>query len=103
MIDLLLDCSIFSKVAAGRGNYQQLSGVPVADLEYQIAPTADTTSARNLNKGKKPGETSRSPSEITFVRSRILYARAALNARGLVHFGLRHIRESSSPPPRLSL
>lgn len=35
----------------------------------------------------------RKPTEIHFVRSRMLYARATLNARGLVHFGLRHIRE----------
>ncbi|KAL2290998.1 hypothetical protein FJTKL_14896 [Diaporthe vaccinii] len=33
----------------------------------------------------------RKPTDIHFVRSRMLYARATLNARGLVHFGLRHI------------
>ena len=36
----------------------------------------------------------RTHSEIVFARNRMLYARAALNARGLVHFGLRHIRMS---------
>lgn len=36
----------------------------------------------------------KSPSEIAFVRNRMLYARAAFNARGLVQFGLRHIRKS---------
>lgn len=35
----------------------------------------------------------RPPSDISFVRNRMLYARAALSARGLVHFGLRHIRK----------
>lgn len=40
----------------------------------------------------------RKPSDIVFVRSRMLYARAALNARGLVHFGLRHIRKFEHPP-----
>lgn len=35
----------------------------------------------------------RKPTDIIFVRSRMLYARAALNARGLVNFGLRHIRK----------
>jgi len=99
MIDLLLDCSIFSKVAAGRDNYQQLSGVPVSDLDYRIAPAAETPSAHSLNKGEHREETARSPSEITFVRSRMLYARAALNARGLVRFGLRHIRKFPLPPP----
>jgi len=37
----------------------------------------------------------RKPSTIKFVRSRMLYARAALNAKGGVRFGLRHIRTSS--------
>lgn len=38
----------------------------------------------------------RKPTDIHFVRSRMLYARATLNARGLVHFGLRHIRKFGS-------
>lgn len=94
MIDLLLDCSIFSKVAAGRDNYQQLSGIPVSDLDYRPVPSTEAAPASVANQGKQRPETGRSPSEITFVRSRMLYARAALNARGLVHFGLRHIRKS---------
>jgi hypothetical protein len=32
------------------------------------------------------------PARITFVRNRMLYARAALNAKGTIRFGLRHIR-----------
>lgn len=32
------------------------------------------------------------PATISFVRSRMLYARPALNAKGRVRFGLRHIR-----------
>lgn len=46
------------------------------------------------NKAQRPisEPAAKSPSDIIFVRSRMLYARAALNARGLVHFGLRHIR-----------
>jgi hypothetical protein len=39
------------------------------------------------------GRLEKRPSEIIFVRNRMLYARAALNARGLVQFGFRHIRE----------
>ena len=39
---------------------------------------------------------SKTPTTITFVRKRIFYARAALNAKGRVTFGLRHIRESTS-------
>lgn len=38
-----------------------------------------------------------SPGNISFVRSRMLYARGALNARGEVRFGLRHIRKCLWP------
>ena len=41
----------------------------------------------------------KSPTVIIFVRRRMFYARAALNAKGQVTFGLRHIRESSSASP----
>ena len=35
---------------------------------------------------------SKSPGGISFIRNRMFYARAALNAKGGVSFGLRHIR-----------
>lgn len=99
MIDLLLDCGIFTKVTAGRGNYTQLSGIPVSELDYW--PSQDGLADKAPNQPRREGTTPesmcRTPSAITFVRSRMLYARAALNARGLVHFGLRHIRRF--PPP----
>lgn len=38
----------------------------------------------------------KSPSAITFVRNRMFYARAVLNAKGKVRFGLRHIRRLPS-------
>ena len=41
------------------------------------------------------GEIDRSPLEITFVRSRMLYAKAALTASGAVQCGFRHIRKLS--------
>ncbi|KAF2684833.1 hypothetical protein K458DRAFT_27426 [Lentithecium fluviatile CBS 122367] len=79
MMDMLLDCGIFTPVEGSRGNYLQ---VPT------IAPKESSTS-------KKPhtlvGE-NRKPSAIRFVRSRMLYARAAVNAKGGVRFGMRHIR-----------
>lgn len=37
--------------------------------------------------------THKNPAAITFVRNRMFYARAALNAKGRVTFGLRHIRK----------
>ncbi|TLS29587.1 hypothetical protein PpBr36_01137 [Pyricularia pennisetigena] len=84
MIDLLLDHSIFVKVQTGNENYYQLSGRPITNLEPIIAtkPPQDLSKVHGSQK---------SAAEIVFVRSRMLYSRAALNARGAVHFGLRHI------------
>jgi telomerase reverse transcriptase len=93
MLDLLLDCAIFRQITAGRDNYQQLSGVPVSDLEYQSSPVPAAVLEPSHTGGKAGKIIPRSASEISVVRSRMLYARAALNARGLVHFGLRHIRK----------
>lgn len=93
MIDLLVDGAIFTAVKAGKDNLYQLSGIPISELE-PLAQAADKSppSATGLRSAELR------PSEITFVRSRMLYARAALNARGLVHFGLRHIRMYMSTP-----
>jgi hypothetical protein len=44
-------------------------------------------------KGGKKAGTLHTPANITFVRSRMLYARATLNKLGDVRFGLRHIRK----------
>ena len=89
MIDLLLDCSIFLGVESGKDNLYQLSGISISELKPSTSNPVSRTPARNSLESKDSGL---SPTEITFVRSRMLYARAALNARGLVHFGLRHIR-----------
>lgn len=35
----------------------------------------------------------RTPCKISFVRSRMFYAKAALNANGGIRFGMRHIRQ----------
>ncbi|KXX74891.1 Telomerase reverse transcriptase [Madurella mycetomatis] len=89
MIDLLVDDAIFRAVKAGNDNLYQLSGTPISELEplTTVASKAELLpSAAASLRG-----TELRPSEISFVRSRMLYARAALNARGLVHFGLRHI------------
>ena len=37
----------------------------------------------------------KSPAAVQFVRNRMLYARPVLNSRGIVTFGLRHIRKSN--------
>ncbi|KAL8370639.1 hypothetical protein RB595_000827 [Gaeumannomyces hyphopodioides] len=98
MIDLLLDYSVFVSVHAGSGNYYQLSGKSLNDLE---PPTSSSAPQATYQNGQGPGSSSsteKSPAAIVFVRSRMLYSRAALNARGAVHFGLRHIHVLNRHP-----
>ncbi|KAL0475706.1 Telomerase ribonucleoprotein complex RNA binding domain-containing protein, partial [Neurospora intermedia] len=92
MLDLLLDCAVFVSVKEGKGNLVQVSGIPVSELQPRSLGT-DFAARKDLKGiGGAGGENQKlSPSEITFARNRMLYARAALNAKGLVHFGLRHI------------
>lgn len=96
MLDLLLDCAVFVSVKEGKGNLVQVSGIPVSELQPRSLGT-DFAARKDLKGiGGAGGENQKlSPSEITFARNRMLYARAALNAKGLVHFGLRHIRRFS--------
>jgi hypothetical protein len=68
-------------------------GVPLSDLQT-LPERSDGFPL--LAPASRPARTvssvEHSPSSISFVRSRMLYARAALNAQGGVRFGLRHIR-----------
>ncbi|KAI2640394.1 hypothetical protein GGS26DRAFT_156610 [Hypomontagnella submonticulosa] len=89
MIDLLLDCAIFVPVKAGVNNLCQISGKPLTNVETLSRQKSEEQLGRN------PAKT---PSEIVFVRNRMFYARAALNARGLIHFGLRHIHVLNRSP-----
>jgi telomerase reverse transcriptase len=93
MIDLLVDCAIFRSVKAGKGNLYQMGGSPISELET-------LTQAKDNGKALPVGDSQKDvglrPSDISFARNRMLYARAALNARSLVQFGLRHIRMSTS-------
>lgn len=100
MLDLLLDCAVFRSVKSGKGNLYQLAGIPISELE----PLLGAGNKEGLPRARvDPKSEELRPSEISFVRSRMLYARAALNARGLVHFGLRHIRMCTPPfPPKHS-
>ncbi|KAK6841330.1 oxoglutarate iron-dependent oxygenase [Apiospora arundinis] len=90
MMDLLLDSSLFVSVGSSQGNYYQISGLPLYDTELLATTHEDT---KNTS-----ADFQRSTTEINFVRSRMLYARPALNARGLVHFGLRHIHVLNRSP-----
>lgn len=94
MIDLLVECAIFEVVDPVKGNLYQLSGVNIAELQVAEAKSAPTV-AKSAGTGQQ--EIKLRLSEVVFVRNRMMYAKAALNARGLVHFGLRHIRMSAYP------
>lgn len=92
MMDMLTGCAIFSPVDDNSANYYQLSGPPMFDLQ-PITP-ANTAIAQAHPTGR-PGALStgeRTPCEVAFVRSRMFYAKAALNAKGGIRFGMRHIR-----------
>lgn len=97
MMNLLLDCSIFLPVEGNAGNFYQLSGVPVSEVQPEsvlnnagkFKADAEATTKSHLKSEN------RSPGAITFVRSRMLYAKAALNAKGGIRFGMRHIRAFS--------
>ncbi|CAD6591538.1 MAG: hypothetical protein ASARMPREDX12_005212 [Alectoria sarmentosa] len=93
MLDLVLDCGIFMAGDEGLD-----IGTPLTELHALRAsnfrteatdskPELCNTSAACLVSQSKP----KNPAAITFVRSRMFYARAALNAKGRVTFGLRHI------------
>ncbi|KAI9782484.1 MAG: hypothetical protein M1839_004970 [Geoglossum umbratile] len=101
MIDLVLYCGVFIAVNTGQGNYYQLSGTPLIDLptgQNLLKPPLPEVSAPAEVPGM-PGKVTpkakpldpRTPGGITFVRNRMLYARAALNSKGDVRSGLRHI------------
>lgn len=96
MLDLLLDCAIFLPIKADMGNYYQLSGLPVSDVRPDSVvinpPSNANTKSDTPTKSSYLNSENRAPGSITFVRSRMLYAKAALNAKGSVRFGLRHIR-----------
>ena len=81
MIDLLLDCSLFTAVRAGKGNLYQLSGKPISELKTIVSQEAEA----------KP-RTEHSLSAIVFVGSHMLYGREMLNCYGQVRFGLHHKR-----------
>lgn len=96
MMDMLMDCAIFCPVDDTFANYYQLSGPPMSDLEpiHVSEPSPDSLQAKmaprlpaNVQNGV------RTPCKIAFVRSRMLYAKPALNAKGGIRFGMRHIRQ----------
>ena len=84
-------------------SYEWNVGTPLTDLPTLIfsksSPVSKAVkpSASDLAEGMKLRNVSQStvnsPATMNFVRNRMFYARPALNAKGRVTFGLRHIRE----------
>lgn len=95
IMDMLLEDAVFCPVEGGTGNVYQLSGAPLSDVKpdqkrKDQPENGDADNAAKRQSSDQCGE--KSPGSIIFVRSRMLYAKAALNAKGGVRFGMRHIR-----------
>ena len=90
---LVLDCGIFIPLKSGKGNFYQLSGIPLSDLKVlDTSRQAKEDPAVSLDP-EKPEQISehRKLAQIIFVRNRMFHAKPGLNARGNVLFGLKHI------------
>lgn len=97
MLDLLVDCSLFSP-AAGHEGLQQVSGAPISQLPmWKKLKGGVIVGQEEKNKRLLPqplnqkSSASREWSAIRFVRSRMFYARPTLNEDRKVRLGLRHI------------
>ncbi|MCJ1286569.1 hypothetical protein MMC26_005915 [Xylographa opegraphella] len=73
------------------------AGVPLSELpalEETDRRARNEEATKNCRSSSKCKSASRNPNSISFVRNRMMHARSALNAKGEVQFGLRHIRKS---------
>ncbi|RCI15533.1 hypothetical protein L249_3433 [Ophiocordyceps polyrhachis-furcata BCC 54312] len=91
MIDLLLHCFMFEAVEGCHDTYLQLSGAPLS-----------TMLILNSIHGSPPS-TARKPSDITLVRSRVLYSRPVLTAVGRVRPGFSPFLDVLNKCPHVSL
>ena len=99
---------VSKNLQAGKHVSQRIIGTPLTDLQTLGCSKSLALSKPvkppnpDLGNGAEPGSslqsTCNSPAAITLVRNRMFYARPALNAKGRVTFGLRHIREFVMPP-----
>ncbi|KAH8633592.1 hypothetical protein IG631_12226 [Alternaria alternata] len=100
IIDMLLESSIFIPLNADMGNYYQLSGMPISEIKSDGFQKSNTVRVdvgyEAVNNPSRVKSECKTAGTITFVRSRMLYAKAALNAKGGVRFGMRHIRAFST-------
>lgn len=72
----------------------ELQALPVTERFSKPQESHQSTETAGPSKTNvSVQKTIKSPAAITFVRNRMFYARAALNAKGTVRVGLRHIRK----------
>ncbi|PCH03091.1 Reverse transcriptase [Penicillium occitanis (nom. inval.)] len=96
---LLIDCGVFSCIDEEKASYSQISGTHLSELEplkLEDESCQDRKSRTDPVKTipkvfTKPADVLHKPNSIVFVRRRMLYARPAINSKGGVRFGLRHI------------
>jgi hypothetical protein len=96
VMDMLLECAVFCPIDGGNANYYQLSGIPLSELKPDQKPN-DNIAEVGVNRvvetaPPKQCAESKTLGAITFVRSRMMYAKASPNAKGGLRFGMRHIR-----------
>ncbi|KGM85836.1 telomerase reverse transcriptase [Paracoccidioides brasiliensis Pb18] len=90
MLHLLLDCAVFTEVDGKNGSFYQLSGIPLSELNALDLKTCKMAKGATDMDTAPVEDSFHSPANIIFVRSRMLYARAAVDNKGRVKFGLRH-------------
>ena len=89
---LLLDHGVFVSIDQTRNNLHQISGTPIfALLPDQKNPLQISVPVKVNNPKIGSSCNTRRPSQINFIRNRILYARPSLNAQNSVRFGLKHV------------
>lgn len=92
--NMFLDCAIFVRIDQGKDNLHQICGAPISELSKDRNPfdhPSRTTKKPTARRPKFGSCERRKPGTISFVRSRMLYARPSLNAHGNVRFGMKHI------------
>ena len=102
MLELLLNHGLFVPALRGSGvrAMAQVSGTLITELEVRKGGGETGKQEKVVGlvsnfAGVVDGEraVARKPSDIRFVRHRMLYARSGLNSRGRIHYGLQQTRE----------
>ncbi|EPQ64549.1 Bgt-2774 [Blumeria graminis f. sp. tritici] len=86
MLDLIIRCGIFRPVANSPCNLYQTSGFPLD----QACHIQSAESKQEISALVSPKQELRTPSNIRFIRNRLMYARPKLNSKGEIRLGFRH-------------